>query len=69
MLTIYLCSFLNTAFAEADMAEIELIELLGEFNQEDELMLEETMIDIRHVDAKHGKQIEQTGASDENTAD
>ena len=59
----------GTAYAKTEITDIELIELLGEFTQEEVDLLETTMPKKQPQDNTSDQQIEPTGVSDENSND
>ena len=61
-------AFLNLATAQEEMLPIDLIELLGEFDEEETEALDEAMSEMEMPNSVVSKQIKDLGAQqDENT--
>jgi len=67
ILILLFASVLGLAHAQAALTEVELIEFLGEFDEEDELILEETMNDIEDKKANAGKPHQTSEVNDDVT--
>ncbi|MFW5431205.1 MAG: hypothetical protein ACKE5M_07695 [Methylophilaceae bacterium] len=69
-LTLLVClsAFLNLANAQEEMLPIDLIELLGEFNEDETLILKEVISEIETPNSEDNKQMKDVGAAYEDSA-
>lgn len=67
-LVYYCLSLIAPAHAETPLTDITFIELLGEFDEEDTLLLEASMEAVNKQITTDEDETKQTGASNEDTA-
>lgn len=69
VLIFYCLTVISSAHAQTPISEIELIEFLGEFDQEDNVLLEASIDAANQPNTTDENEAEQTGASNEQTAE